>query len=121
MLTRVIKEDSMFFYDGDTLVLSMKEEEKNKDVCITLQGELRSDTTHHLQDELEAYVSVGSRIVLDFGGVTFVSASVLDALLDVQQLVDFFQKGAFILRNVTDEVYQAMDRRGLTDLLTIEE
>lgn len=121
MLTRKIEADSMLFYDGDTLVLTMTETETGKDVCITFQGELRSDTTHHIQDELEAYVSVGARIILDFGAVTFVSASVLDALLDVQQLADFFQKGNIVLRNLTDEVYQIMDKRGLTDLLTIEE
>lgn len=121
MLKRIIKADSMLFYDGDALVLTMTEKETGNDVLITFEGELRSDTTHHIQDELEAYVSVGSRITLDFGAVTFVSASVLDALLDVQQLADFFQKGDFVLRNLTEEVYQTMDKRGLTDLLMIEE
>lgn len=121
MLTRKIEADSMLFYDGDTLVLTMTEKETGKDVRIAFEGELRSDTTHHIQDELEAYVSVGSRVTLDFGAVTFISASVLDALLDVQQLADFFQKDGLVLQNLSDGIYQAMDKRGLTDLLMIEE
>ena len=121
MLKRIIKADSMLFYDGDTLVLSMTEKEMDKDVHIAFEGELRSDASHHIQDELEAYISVGSRIILDFGAVTFVSASLLNALLDVQQLADFFRKGSLVLRNLSDEIYQAMDKRGLTDLLMIEE
>ena len=53
MLKRIIKADSMLFYDGDTLVLSMTEKEMDKDVHIAFEGELRSDASHHIQDELE--------------------------------------------------------------------
>lgn len=121
MLTRKIEADSLLFYEGDKLVLTMTETEVGKDMLITLDGELCSEMTHHFQDELEAFISTGMKVIVDFGAVSFVAPSVLNALLDVQQLADFFRKGGLILRNLSGEVYEKMDRCGLTDLLMIEE
>lgn len=121
MLVRKMEADTMLFYDEDTLVLTMEESDLDNGVLISLQGDLRSDTTHHIQDELEAFVTVGVKVTIDLGKVTFISPSVLSTLLNVQQLVDFFRKGEIVLRNLPDGIYKKMDEYGLSDLLVIED
>lgn len=121
MLTRKIEADSMLFYDGDTLVLTVEETDLDGGVLLTMKGEIRSDTTHHIQDELEAFISVGLKVTIDFTDATFIAPSVLNALLNVQQLADFFRKGEIVLRHLPDEIYRKMDANGITELLMIED
>lgn len=121
MLTRKIEADSMLFYDGDTLVLTVEETDLDGGVLLTMKGEIRSDTTHHIQDELEAFISVGLKVTIDFTDAAFIAPSVLNALLNVQQLADFFRKGEIVLRHLPDEIYQKMDANGITELLMIED
>ena len=121
MLTRKMQGDSMLFYEGDTLVLTVEETDLDDGVLMKLIGALKSEATHHIQDELDAFTTVGVKVIIDFKDVTFVSASVLYALLNAQQLVDYFRKGEIILRNISDSIYQEMDSTGITELLMIEE
>lgn len=121
MLTRKIDGDTMRFYDGETLILTVDELDHAGDILMVLDGQLRSDTAHFIQNELDAFTSVGVKVCLDFGKVTFVAPSFLSALLSAQKLVDHFHKGAILLRNIPDQIYQEMDETGITELLMIEE
>ena len=58
---------------------------------------------------------------VDFKEVDFVVPSVLYALLNSQQLIDYFKRGEIVLKNIPDAVYQVMDETGICELLTIEE
>ncbi len=121
MLTRKMQGDSMLFYEGDELILTVEEADQDDGVLIKLKGSLKSEVTHHIQDELDAFTTVGVKVTIDFKEVTFASASVLHALLNAQQLIDFFRKGEIVLRNIPDSVYQEMDTSGITELLMIED
>lgn len=88
---------------------------------MTLNGELRSETAHHIQDELDAFTTVGVKVWVDFREVTFAAPSMFNALLDSQQRIDIFRKGEVVLKNVPDAIYQEMDKLGITELLIIED
>ena len=121
MLTRKMDGDSMLFYEGNTLVLAVVETDLDGGILMALQGELRSEVAHHIQDELDAFTTVGVKVTVDFKNVTFVSASALNALLISQQLIDSLRQGQIVLRNIPDATYRRMDEIGLTELLMIED
>lgn len=121
MITRKIDGDCMTFYDGDALILTVEELDCSDGVLMTLKGQLRSDIAHFIQNELDAFTSIGVRVWLDFKEVTFVAPSFLAALLNAQQLVDFFRKGEITIKNIPNAIYQEMDETGITELLMIEE
>lgn len=121
MIQREVNGDSMFFYDGDVLILTVDELDYNGGIQMVLKGQLRSDTAHFIQNELDAFTTVGMQVWLDFKEVSFAAPSFLNALLNAQQLVDFFRKGKIILKNIPDPIYQEMDETGMTELLMIEE
>lgn len=121
MLIRKIDGDTMNFYDADTLILTVEEVDYNGGILMAMKGQLRSDTAHFIQNELDAFTTVGVKVWLDFQKITFVAPSFLGALLNAQQLIDFFRKGEVILRNIPDFVYHEMDKTGITELLMIED
>lgn len=111
----------MLFYEGNTLVLAVVETDLDGGILMALQGELRSELAHHIQDALDAFTTVGVKVTVDFKNVTFVSASALNALLISQQLIDSLRQGQIVLRNIPDATYRKMDEIGLTELLMIED
>lgn len=120
MIIRKIQDDTLSFYDGEQPVLIIQETDIPDGVLMSLKGALRSDLTHHIQDELDAFITVGIHVTLDFQEVSYVSASVLLALIDSQQLVDYLRKGKILLKNIPAEVYQEMNRSGASEELLIE-
>lgn len=121
MLTRKIQDNTMYFYDGQELILTIIEEETENGVHMRLKGQLRSDTTHHLQDELDAFTTVSVRVVLDFQEVTYIAYSVMYALLSCQVRVDNMQQGEILLRNIPEAIYREMSDAHILDMLLIEE
>lgn len=121
MLERKMNGDSMLFYEGGKLVLSVDEQETDNGILMVLKGELRSETAQHIQHELDAFTAMGVSVTMDFKEVTYISSSVLYALLSSQQLIDFFTRGSILLKNVPDAVYQEMEQTGIAELLMIEE
>lgn len=123
MIRREINGDSMLFYDGDTLTLTVEELDYNGGILMALKGQLRSDTAHFIQNELDAFTTTanGVKVWLDFKEVTFAAPSFIGSLLNSQQLIDFLRKGEIVLRNIPDSIYQEMDETGITELLMIED
>lgn len=121
MLTRKMKGDSMLFYEGEKLILTIDETETEGVVLMALKGSLRSEVAHHIQDELDAFTTVGVKVTIDFKEVDFIAPSILNILLNSQQLIDFFKKGEIVLKNIPQAVYQEMDETGITELLMIED
>ena len=121
MLTRKIEGDSIVFLNGTTHVLTIREEEKENGVLMTLQGELRSDVAHELMDELTALATVGVNVVLDFAEVTFITSTILDVLLTVQQTMDTIGKGSLLLRKIPDKIFEQFEKTGVSELLLIQE
>jgi len=123
MIRREIDGDSMLFYDGDSLILTVDELDYHDGILMVLKGQLRSDTAHFIQNELDAFTTTanGVKVWLDFKDVTFAAPSFIGSLLNAQQLVDFFRKGQIVLKNIPDSIYQEMDDTGITELLLIED
>lgn len=123
MLRRELDGDSMFFYDDETLILTVDELDYNGGILMVLKGQLRSDTAHFIQNELDAFTTTagGIKVWLDFKEVTFASSSFMKAILDAQKLIDHFHKGQIVLRNIPDSLYEEMDEIGITELLSIED
>ena len=121
MVVRKVSGDSIFFYDKDQLFLTIEETDVDNGILMVLKGELRSDTAHHIQDELDAFTTIGKRVTIDFHDVVYISASILNALLNSQQLIDYLRQGEIILTKIPDSIYQEMDLIGITELLLIED
>ena len=120
LLTRKLEGAAIVFYNGANKVLSILEEEIENGVLLTLQGELRSDAAHELLDELTALATVGVNVVLDFEGVTFITSTILDALLTAQQTMDSMGKGTMLLRKLPQDIYYQFEKTGTSELLMIE-
>ena len=121
MLTRKIEGNSIIFKNGATTVLTINEEETDAGILMALNGELRGDVAHELSDELTALATVGVNVVVDFSQVTYITSTILDVFLTVQQLMDSMGKGALVLRKLPDDIYREFDRTGTSQLLNIED
>ena len=110
-----------FFYDDENLILTMVLELKDDVVKILLQGELRSDVAHALQDDLIAMVTAGKNIILDFSGATYIAPSIQYALQMIQHKIDTLKKGSLLLRKLPESIYQELEQTGASEQLMIEE
>ena len=120
MLIRKIQGDMIQFYEDESLVLTIDEQDTNDGILMRFKGALKSEFSDHIQDELDAYTTIGMKVFIDFKEATFISASLLNALLNCQQLVDYFRNNEIILKNIPQSVYLEMDRTGISELLMIE-
>ena len=120
MLSRKIEDNSIVFRNGSAVVLTIVEEETENGLTMTLRGELRSDVAHELLDELTALATVGVNVVVDFAEVTYITSTILDVFLTVQQLMDSMQKGELVLRKLSAEIYREFEKTGTSELLIIE-
>lgn len=120
MLDRKIEDNSIVFSNGSDVVLVIEEEETENGLTMTLRGELRSGVAHELLDELTALATVGVNVVVDFAEVTYITSTILDVFLSVQQLMDSMRKGELVLRRMTDEIYREFEKTGTSELLIIE-
>lgn len=111
----------MLFYDEGTLILSVEETDTDAGVLMKLKGELTRDVARHIQDELDAFITVGCNVVMDLKEVGYMASSFLYALLDSQQLIDHFRKGELVLKNIPTPIYEQMDKTGIVELLMIED
>ena len=122
MLIRKQSGDVISLSNEDGIVLSVEEKECDGSICMTLKGKLVSESAHLIQDELEAFISIGLSINLNLKEVTYISPSVMFALLNAQMLTDnYFQNAEFTLQSVPAPIYQALYAQGITDQLMIED
>lgn len=120
MLNRKLEGNSIIFRNGSVTVLTIEEKETDNGIVMTLNGELRSDVAHELIDELTALATVGVRILVDFSGVTYITSTILDVFLSVQQLMDSMGKGSLVLCKMPAAIYQEFENTGTAELLLIE-
>lgn len=120
-MKRKIEGSKYLFYDGDALILTMALSLKDNTVEILLQGQLRSDAAHSLQDDLIAMVLMGKDIVLDFKDVTYMAPSIQYVLQLTQQKIDTQKKGSLLLRRLPENICQELEETGALEQLKIEE
>ena len=121
MLNRKIEGNSIIYRNGSLPVLTIEESETENGIVMALKGELRSDVAHELMDELTALATVGVSIFVEFSGVTYITSTILDVFLSIQQLMDTMKKGSLVLCKMPPAVYQEFEKTGTAELLMIED
>lgn len=120
MLNRKIEDESIVFDDGSTIVLTVEEKASEQGILMRLDGQLRSEVAHDIQDELIALSTVGANVVVDFEKVNYISPTVQHVFLRVQQKMDEMGKGTLILRKLSKDIYCEFEKTGASELLLIE-
>ena len=86
-------------------------------LTLTLEGRLDTATSPQLETELKRSIDGVSRLVLDFGGVEYISSAGLRVLLSAQKVMN--RQGEMIVRNVGESIMEVFEITGFTDILTI--
>ena len=120
MITRIIKDDSIVFYDGASSILTIYEKETGKNIVLEMNGELRSDVAHDVLDELIALATIGANVVVDLKEVTYIAPTTQHVFLRVQQKMDAMKKGSLTLKGFSEALYREFERTGVSELLAFE-
>lgn len=84
-----------------------------------LAGWLDTTTAPSLQEALLPMLQSGASVVLDFGGVEYISSAGMRVLLTGQKTAQS-AGGKLVLRNVTPAVLDILKMTGFASILTIE-
>lgn len=123
MANRKYEGTSTLFSDDDGTVFLTIDAALDRDrrsVELNVDGELRSEIVPDFQDELEKFTLLNYDLVLNFDNVTYITSSVIEALLKIQRMIDSTRSGRLTLRCVHDSIYSEMDAMGVAELLRIE-
>ena len=121
MIQTIFDTDCLRFVDGDRTVLTMQEEEIEGGFILKLSGELRSDVAHDVYDEMVALITVGMDIIVDFEGVTYITATTQDIFRRVQIKSDELGKGSLTLCHLPRKILAEFESTGASELLMIED
>ena len=111
--------DSIRFLDNGVEKACIAEAEADGVITITLSGTLSQEIANPLLDEMTALIVAGQGLVVDLEKTEYVSASVMEALLRTEKLLEKSNKYLRII-NMSQEVYDGFKARGLHELLDIE-
>jgi anti-sigma B factor antagonist len=87
---------------------------------VELSGELDANTSPVAQQKILPLATEGSRILLDMGGVSFMSSAGLRLLLSTYRQVAQ-QKGTVALANLSEDLQDTMSMTGFLSFFTIHE
>ena len=87
-------------------------------LTITMEGRLDTVTTPDLEMELKSQLEGVTELILDFGGVGFISSAGLRTILWAQKQIP--DKNGVTLKNVNENVREVFELTGLNDILNIE-
>lgn len=119
-MERTVQNNNILLTEQDQVVLSISEMEKGDSVEITLEGNLRNDTAHCLEDELKVWVLFGKSLIVNMEKVKYLSHNCSQVFLSIQRTVDNNQKGLLRLTKVPTDIMQEMREIGLAELLNVE-
>lgn len=89
-------------------------------ILLTVEGRVDTNTSPQLQERLLKAFQKGSRVILDFEQVEYVSSAGLRALLIGQKTANS-KKGSMKLIHVQEAVQEVLDLSGFSAILTIEQ
>ena len=92
--------------------------DENNNCIIFIDGEINTTNANQLWDYLEDIVEDEDNIILDFVNVPYISSAGFRVLLKVERLVR--GNGDFVLRNVSDEVFETFKLVNYDKLVKIE-
>ena len=89
-----------------------------KTLEISLEGRLDTLTAPELEKELKASLDGAESLILDFGGLEYISSAGLRVLLSAHK--QMLGKGGMKVKNANEIVREVFDVTGFGDILTIE-
>jgi anti-sigma B factor antagonist len=87
---------------------------------VELSGELDANTSPVAQQKILPLATEGSRILLDMGGVSFMSSAGLRLLLSTYRQVAA-QKGTVALASLSEDLQDTMSMTGFLSFFTVHE
>jgi len=108
---------SILNIDGN-VVLTIKVTIDKTAVTIASTGSITHDAAPEFEDELMSVLTSGRDVVVDFSALEYISAPALNALLNVQKLVDD-KRYKFYIQNISQPVKKIFEQTGFIDLLEI--
>ena len=116
--TMEMEEDRLILKEDSEILCWLKETVNQGCVLVELGGKLRGDTAYVFLDELNALVSVGMDLELDFEKTEYLSNAHIQAMRVVQRSVD--KKGkSLVLKNLSTQAKFALDAVGAAVLFDI--
>lgn len=92
-------------------------EKTNGAVLMTLEGRLDTTTAPELEKAINDEGEALKSLVLDFGGVDYISSAGLRVLLTAQKKMNV--QGSMELNNVSEAVMDILEMTGFADILVI--
>lgn len=120
-LRRVVQGEELSLFQGEEKVLSIRETQQGNAFTIQLEGSLKSDTVHELQDELGSMSVLGLDLRVDMEKVKYMSSACADVFLKLQLDMDSRGKGSLTLLHVPAEILRELSSTGMAELLMIEQ
>lgn len=93
-------------------------EKTNGAVLMTLEGRLDTTTAPELEKAINDEGEALKSLVLDFGGVDYISSAGLRVLLTAQKKMNV--QGSMELNNVSEAVMDIFEMTGFADILVIK-
>lgn len=99
-------------------MLNIKKDLQQDTLYTALEGRLDTITAPELESSLKESLEGVKELVLDFGGLEYISSAGLRVLLSAQKIMN--KQGSMKLTNVRDEVKEIFEVTGFMDILTVE-
>lgn len=88
------------------------------ELTVAVVGRLDTGTAPELEAELKASLDGVESLVLDLGGLDYLSSAGLRVLLAAQKTMN--RQGRMLVRNINETVAEIFEVTGFCDILTIE-
>ncbi len=112
-------EGVISFVEDGVKKAAIYEQEEGNGILVRLEGAMNRETANTLRNELSARILSGQKISVDLSGVTYLSASVMDILL--QEEIKQESSGKTIpLKQMPQQIYDSFKARGMHELFEIE-
>ena len=98
--------------------MSITKNQNGDQLTVKIVGRLDTNTAPEFQKAVEPQLPAVKSLVLDFGGVDYVSSAGLRVLLTLEQEMEE-KNGTMELHNVSDVVKDIFNITGFLDILTI--
>lgn len=98
--------------------MTIKLDQNDGELIVTLSGRLDTMTAPDLETELEKSLVNVSHLVFDMKELEYISSAGLRVLLNAMQVME--TQGDMVLRNVCDRVMEIFEITGFLDDLVIE-
>lgn len=99
--------------------MNLTETRNDSTIQIKIEGRVDTTTSPQLQQAILTAFQKGSKVVLDFEGVNYVSSAGLRALL-IGQKTAMSKGGSMVIVHVCDEVLSVLKMSGFSGILQIE-